>query len=153
MNGRSWCLRPRLVVFSTVVALLLAIPAPPAAAQGPVIPPGTTIGGKTYAEWSAAWWQWAVRIPSPTNPVLDSTGQRCGVQQSAPVFFLAGSTSTTTVTRTQCTVRAGQPIFFPLINLVWAADPGDTEAIARAYLDAVLDQAGGLQLTVDSVPV
>src|SRR5690242_17902424 len=63
-----------------------------------VIPVTHVYAGRTYSDWSAAWWQWALSIPvhdpaNPSqilNPLFDDTGAECGVQQSGPVFFLGG---------------------------------------------------------------
>src|SRR5207245_2293718 len=79
-----------------------------------VFPPDALVFGKTYGEWSAEWWQWNFSIPVPSNPTFDTTGQHCQVQQSRPVFFLAG-TATGDVTRRECTVPSDTPLFFPLI--------------------------------------
>jgi hypothetical protein len=77
--------------------------------------------GKTYGEWSAAWWQWAGSIPSDTNPIGDTTGEFCDLGQSGPVWFLAG-TFGGTAERT-CTIPAGRAILYPLINQVWIDCP------------------------------
>ena len=78
--------------------------------------PSDSVYGMTYGDWSAAWWQYVLSIPTGTNPVLDTTGANCGVgQSSGPVFFLVGAATTDPVTRT-CTVPAGKALFFPIIN-------------------------------------
>ena len=44
----------------------------------PVTP--TKIKGRTYADWSERWWQWAYSLPTTHNPLFDtadaSTGQK-----------------------------------------------------------------------------
>ncbi|HEY8201028.1 MAG TPA: hypothetical protein VII47_06720 [Actinomycetota bacterium] len=87
-----------------------------------VLPPDSHPYGMTYGQWSARWWQWAVSSPKSTNPVLDQTGAHCGVGQSGPVWYLAG-TFGGPVTRS-CTVPAGKALFFPVVNAFWANDPG-----------------------------
>ncbi|MBI4815061.1 MAG: hypothetical protein HY791_02310 [Deltaproteobacteria bacterium] len=82
--------------------------------------------GKTYEQWSAEWWQWAMKIPAATNPVLDSTGANCGVGQKGPVWFLAG-TFGTTETRS-CNIPINKFLFFPLLNLVWFNTQNDPQA-------------------------
>jgi hypothetical protein len=37
-----------------------------------VLSPGAIVGGKTIAEWSAAWWQWAVALAPPGDPFTDT---------------------------------------------------------------------------------
>ena len=101
-----------------VVPLTFAQPSTPG-----VFPPDAVVFGKTYEEWSAAWWRWNFSIPVPSNPTFDTTGQHCHVQQSRPVFFLAGIATGVPVTR-ECTVPSEKPLFFPIIN----AECSDVEA-------------------------
>jgi hypothetical protein len=56
-----------------------------------VLPPGSTVAGKTIAEWSTNWWRWAVALAPPGDPFTDPTGEYASVNQSGAVFFLAGS--------------------------------------------------------------
>lgn len=89
-----------------------------------VIPPNAIAYGKSYGDWGAAWWQWAVSIPAAQNPVVDATGEFCDVGQEGPVWFLAGNFGG--ATERACTVPAGKSLFFPLLNFVlWA--PEDLE--------------------------
>jgi hypothetical protein len=128
--------------------------------SGPdVFPPDAIVFGRTYAEWSAEWWQWNLSIPIPANPPLDTTGQHCRVQQSRPVFFLAGSPMTDPVSR-DCTVPSDTPLFFPIItvecsNVEAAPFFGSTDeerrACAEGFIDAV--DIGTLSVTVDGEPV
>ena len=46
--------------------------------------------GQTYGEWSATWWQWALAIPVPNNPLLDTTGQNCQVALLFVYDFVSG---------------------------------------------------------------
>lgn len=110
-------LKFRFSLILVLVALLLQVT--PAFAEGNanpgVLPPDAHPFGKTYAEWSNAWWQWAFSIPLPENPLLDPTGAKCGVAQSGKVFFLAGTTGSANVSRT-CTIPQGKALFFPILN-------------------------------------
>lgn len=78
-----------------------------------IYPPGSTIAGKTYGEWGATWWQWALAIPGATNPIK---GGACDQQQPDGAFFLAGNTGGK-VTRDCALPSADTPIFFPLVNV------------------------------------
>ncbi len=61
------------------------------------------------------------------NPVEDNTGKFCGLGQSGPVWFLAG-TFGGTVERT-CTIPAGKALFYPLVNSIWIdCPPPSTDA-------------------------
>ena len=124
-------------VASLVVVALIAIGAGagPAGAIGAgpgipgdpnpgVVPRNSTAFGTTYRDLAGAWWQWALAGDASDNPVLDPTGANCAVRQSGKVWVLAG-TFGGTVTRS-CPVPAGQALFFPVLNTVWAANPGES---------------------------
>ena len=68
-------------------------------------------------EWHAAWTQWAFGAPADQNPLLDTPGQFTAVDQSGPVWFLAGSLGGT-IQRT-CTIPAGKGLLAPLLNSFW----------------------------------
>ena len=135
-----------LLIAASVLALITGA----ANAQTPtVFAPDATVSGLTYGEWSAAWWQWAVSVPAPDSPLLDSSGQYCQVSQSGPVWFLAGSFSSTPVTR-QCAVPSGQVVLFPIINSICAAEP-DVQACASSCVDGT--SKGSLKATIDGADV
>jgi len=126
-----------------------------------VLPPNSVPYGKTYAEWGAAWWQWALSIPAARNPVSDHTGQFCDQGQSGPVWFLAGTFGFST--ERSCTVPAGKALFFPLVNRISGAGVGsceptkpgvacDVDAFIRSALD-FLARVDILEAEVDGVPL
>lgn len=98
-----------------------------------------TYGG-SYGEFSARWWQWLLSIPKATNPILDASGANCGVGQVDDVWFLAGTFGGTAIR--SCTVPAGKPIFFPLINASNFKPFGN---------ETILDLRAGAGAIVDSV--
>lgn len=90
-----------------------------------ILPPSAMAFGRTYGAWSAAWWQYVMLQPASTNPLTDQTGAGCRTGQSGPVFFLVGTNSTGSATRTACTVPVGKALFFPLVNAFDVHTPGD----------------------------
>jgi hypothetical protein len=87
-----------------------------------------SVHGKTYGEWSAAWWQWALAGPEGKNAVKDTTGEFCDDNQPrGPVWFLAGSFGLTGVER-RCTIPRQRALFYPLINSFWIDCPGTPDA-------------------------
>src|SRR5690349_1562093 len=139
MNIRRY--RSRFAIVTFIMAIVAAqgfVPYAQAQAQ-PV-----TDYGASYGEWSARWWEWALSIPAAQNPVLEQNGANCGIGQVGNVWFLAGSFSGNPVTRA-CTLPAGKPIFFPLINAA-GFDPQGNETI----LDLRINYAAPL---VDGVTV
>jgi len=92
-----------------------------------VYPPCSTPYGLSYAEWSANWWRWIWSVPSPVNPILDTTGQYCAEGQTGPVWYLAG-TFGGPVERS-CTIPAGVSILFPVFNVAFGDGDGDCNGV------------------------
>ena len=100
-----------IVRLSIMVLLLFAISA---VAQSFIVPPDSLPYGKSYEQWSAKWWQWVEAIPYSMNPMFDTTGAFCAVDQRGPVWFLAGTAGFDAMRA--CTIPPGKMIFFPIIN-------------------------------------
>ena len=80
----------------TVGAIFLLLSAVSVAEAVPmVLPPGSTVVGKTIGEWTAEWWKWAFSQSVPNDAFTDATGANANVGQSGPVFFVAGTTGGT----------------------------------------------------------
>jgi hypothetical protein len=77
--------------------------------------PICTAFAESLEQLSAEWWQWALSIPTPVNPQLDTTGEKAVVGQRGPIWFLSGVFGGGTATRT-CSVPEGTQLFFPVIN-------------------------------------
>jgi hypothetical protein len=120
-------------------------------------PPPTAPHLKTYSNWGAIWWQWAVGTPAPQNPVLDTTGANCLVAQPVPgTTLLAGTFDGSSVLR-NCTVPIGSGFLIPILNDAFFAqqtDPPDqrTEDFVRAQVTCV-ENSPSLSLTVDGVAI
>lgn len=122
--------------------------------------------GRTYAEWSAAWNQWADSIPVAQHPLFDNGD--CSTEQSGPVWFLGGkfcaigSTCSYTVTRS-CTVPSGKALFFPIEDYEDSAleenisiHPGDPAYQQIAMLRSVvsgIEGATDIFFQIDHQPV
>jgi hypothetical protein len=137
--------------------LLLGLLGPPAAAASfTIVQPTETYAGKTYGQWSAAWWQWAANISEPRSPVTDDTGADCAVGQEGPVWFLAGTTGGPTVTRS-CTIPSGKGILFPIINAecdtLTPPTIGGTEAELRACAKDLMDHVTETSASVDGTAI
>jgi len=149
-----------------LVAVLAAIvlPASSQVAQSNpnpgILPAGSTPYGKTYGQWAAAWWQWAMSVPADRNPLTDATGEFFGEGQSGPVWFRGtfGSSS-----ERVSTMPAGKALFMPVYNWIFGSGvfdcdptvPGvicDVEAL-RAAAARNTEAATILDVTSDDVPV
>ncbi len=118
----------RAATIGTVFALAFG-PMPHASAHDGnpnpgVLPPNANAFGKSYAQWSAAWWRWHLRLPATDHPAFDITGENCGDGQSGKVWFLTGAFTSefpinefNTIIREDCRVPSGKAIFFPIINV------------------------------------
>ena len=179
---------PRFLIGIAVLALLFLDPSSPVRAdhdddgKPKVVSPHDKVAGLTYGEWGAAWWQWLLPIaPCSTGfdpnhptvcagtpaPTLDPTGDECAVDQSGPVWFLAGTSYNTLLfgpPKRKCTVPAGKHIFFPIVNVIddWPCPPAFNfnPPPGRSLEDYLTQDAaniiGGvtaLEVTVDGVPM
>ena len=160
MKDNSWFkLSPSTRMRSLKVGILLmlfVLIAQPvlAASLGPrAIPPKSKPYGKTYGEWSAAWWRYVVSYPLDINPLNDPTGANCGMGQSGPVFFLVGTTGGAAV-RDECVVPVGKAVLFPLVNFFGGVpEDGATPQDARDLISMVTNYIDELFVTVDGVPL
>ena len=140
----------RFVVAASLLALA-GCSANTATAIEPLTP-GEPHYGHTHEELAGDWWAWHYGMPQAGNPVLDTTGADCANGQPDDVFFLAG-TYGESVRRT-CTLPAGRPIFFPIVNI--NADNGGvpadmlaTEAELTGFVSDSMDAIDTLSLEID----
>jgi hypothetical protein len=155
------------------VCAAMALPVSSAMAGGggraAAVSPNELVAGMSYGDWGAAWWQWAVSIPTENNPLSGSEDSDCTEGQgSSPVFFLGGTFGDTDevietpeivdITR-ECDVPLGSYLFFPIINVLsHSADeePIEVEALQRedaAFLVANFVDVDSLEVTVDGKTV
>ena len=94
-----------------------------------VAPISSKPGGKSYSEWAAAWWQWALQTPATNHPAI---GGPCSSGQAGNVWFLGVNFDPTDDPpgglTTSCTVPTGTSIFLPLINSAFFAFLNDPPA-------------------------
>jgi hypothetical protein len=122
-----------------------------------ILDPGGSFAGKSIADWTAAWWTWALRLPAATNPLSDTTGAYANLNNNGPVFFIVGNNATRTFS-----VPAGRPVLFPMINFAdiepSPPDPPDladriasANLVVQSFVDAVDTES--LFATIDGTPV
>ena len=144
-------MRRRISGLLTAIGLLLVIGVAPASAQsGGVVQPHRTYAGKTYGQWSAAWWQWAAGIPVSNSPIDDPTGRNCAADQSGAVWFLAGTADGSTVTR-RCTLPADKAILIPIINTECSTIEGNGKTVQelRQCANTTMSGASEVWASVD----
>lgn len=117
-----------------------------------VLPAHSTVEGKTLAQWSADWWQWALSFPASNNPLLDDTGANAHLGDVGSVFFLAGGVGGS-IDRT-FTVPKDKFVFLPVLNTIFVAtDPGDTLQVALEANAAFIATVSELHANIDEAPV
>lgn len=120
-----------------------------------------TISGKKYAEWSVAWWQWVMGVPSINNnqiynPLLDTTGAQSGLgHQGSSIFFLAGIVNKPdakkNVIRT-VTIPHTYAIFFPLAAMLqdpFIAGTSNTDTMKARLNRFIGIEAGDANVKLD----
>jgi hypothetical protein len=143
----------KLVQASALLVLAVLATSEGRAEESPVIAPGDSVANTSQEDWSRAWWQWAASFEQEGSPVADRTGESCGLKQSGPVWFLAGTYGTKRTIRT-CTVPHGKYLFFPLINYVVGPPPSGRPVSCLAVMSSaaqMTEHPSGLLLEIDGV--
>ncbi len=123
-----------------------------------LVPPGDArLKGKTYEQWAAAWWQWALEMPLTNSAgaihpsYKDSPKFDVTESQTGDVWFLGGpfldSPSAGTIRRS-CRIPTGKALFFPLFNVecssieappFYGATAEHQAGLARYWADHIVD--------------
>jgi hypothetical protein len=143
---------PSVTACAALALLGFALTAAGVASKKPgIFSPGAHPFGKTYAEWSVAYWQWGMGLPLEGHPFTDTPDFDVTEGQSGDVWFLASVFGT--VERT-CTIPADTALFVGMLNVETSSLEGvpaeaDQEATSIFFADHIVD----LACTLDGVPV
>jgi hypothetical protein len=109
--------------------------------------------GRTYAEWTAKWWQWVLSIAKTENPLVDENGKNCANNQSGPVWFLAGTLQGQA--ERSCGIPIDKAILFPVINVESSVAEGDgtTEEELSARVKFEMDQITNMRAMISGTNV
>jgi hypothetical protein len=117
------------------------------------------IAGKTVAQWTEEWWEWAVNTPSDKSPLTDTTGEFANVGNTGSVFFVAGLPGSGGTVAREFNVPANTPLLIPLQNIIDVLDtPGATNQVL-ANKNFTFEPGGwqtsvsDLFLTIDGQPI
>jgi hypothetical protein len=105
------------------------------------------------ANLSAEWWQNAVSVPAPQNPILDETGMYCAIGQHGETWFLYGSFGNPLgdpITR-ECIVPTGRHFLVPILNVLCTPWEGETVEDNVKLCKDFIDMVDMTALTVDGV--
>jgi hypothetical protein len=68
-------------------------------------------------EWLTKFWNWTASISESVHPRNDETGERCGVAQNGPVWFLDAPVGEGSISRTvTCKIPSDKAVFIPLLT-------------------------------------
>jgi hypothetical protein len=143
---------------SLLLAAIVSLGATAAVAdekQVTIVPPDAKYHGKTYAEWSAAFWQYALAQPLEGHLFLDTPEFDFSSGQRGSVWFVGAPDGP--LTRT-VTLPAGKALFLTLRDVETStleAPPfyGATEEEQRANSVWFADHIVDLYCVIDGVPV
>jgi hypothetical protein len=153
-NKKEDKMKKRLLIRILTIFFLFLLGVSSANGTLMVLPQGSTVEGQTIDEWTAQWWQWAFSQSVPNDAFTDSTGATASVNQSGPVFFIAGTTGGT-ATRS-FTIPADLYLLVPLINSSVSESylgVSATEAELRNIADASISAVDSLFAEIDGMPV
>jgi len=161
---------PAAVTAATVALTVLITFAAPATAGGGqtgVLPPTARMGGRSDAQWSAQWWQWAYQTPvhtgsAVTHPLLTTGSVDCSIGQTGRVWFLGGiffaggTPPGGAVVNRSCTVPNGTSLFAPIYNAAFDNSNCDgfppttfTTDELRGFVKDNVDGGSALSVSVD----
>jgi hypothetical protein len=147
---------PSILSLFALVTLLFAS----ATASAQVLPPGSTVEGRTIGEWTQDWWEWWFSFPAAIEPfgdepLTDETGEFASEGQSGPIFFVNGVTGPTesgVVTRT-FTVPSGKYLLLPFVTFMFVASAGEACEDTAPAVEGGIDGVDQLFLEIDGVEV
>jgi hypothetical protein len=108
--------------------------------------------GSSYSDWTAKFWQWYLKIPNSQHPIGDLTGERCGIMQTGPVWFLVGSAGK--VVR-NCTVPSDKAILIPIINQACSYSESPSIKDKKGLTDCAISANNNatIRASVDNQPI
>jgi hypothetical protein len=120
--------------------------------------------GTSMERWGELIWKWIYRQPAESNPLLDSTGASCGVDQEGPVWFLPSVIPGDSQFEGErsCTIPHHKALLVQVssfLNDYPCPDPAFQPAPGQSLYDfligpaqAFIDTVYFLEVTIDGVP-
>jgi len=146
------------ICLAAAVAWLATGRSPAAQSNPGVAPPDSAPYGKSYPEWVAAFWQWALALPLEGHPFADSNPvYNLSAHQSGNVWFWSAPDGPLT---RAATLPVGKALFLTLRDVecssLEAPDSGfhgDTEAEQRSCAKFWADHIVDVFCLIDGEPV
>ncbi|MFM0053844.1 hypothetical protein [Caballeronia grimmiae] len=131
-----------------------------AVATTQIVPPGGTFNGRTYAQWQASFWQWALALPTGPvpHPFQDCTNRSISADQSGDVWYWSAPDAKLTCNQSGTIIPPGKAIFLTTLDVeassldsppFYATTPADQLAIARQFANYIQD----IFVEIDGIPV
>lgn len=102
-------------------------------------------------ELQGRWWSWARSQPPAQDPVADTVGTHCDVDQPADVWFLAGTNGGHATRR--CEVPAGVPLAGPAITNLTETQGLCTGFMFEAEGEVLVDGTAQPLTRIDAAPM
>lgn len=118
-----------------------------------IFPPDSEPYGFALSEWAAKSWQWSFSLPSgDSQEPGNDADYACAVNQSGPVWFLAGS-GEGGIDKRACTIPAGKALLItPLAGLCSYADTPNAKSESDLRSCAMAGDNGALiEMSIDGV--
>ncbi len=120
-----------------------------------ILPPHAQFLGKTYGEWAASFWQWAMALPLEGHPFLDTPQYDFAAHQTGKVWYWSSPDGP--ITRA-VTLPEGKALFLTIRDVETSTleDPpfyGATEAEQRANSHWFADHIINVFCIIDGQPV
>ena len=110
--------------------------------------------GTSFSDWTAKWWNWLLSIPAKDNPRLDTTGEKCGIDQNDQNVWFLAQISEGHVER-NCVIPAGKSIFIPILTgeCDFKSDPEiKSEVELRTCATSGIEGAN-VYVSIDGIPI
>lgn len=143
---------------STAVALKRGTPNPKTPpAKSLVFPADSRPYGMSYAEWSAEWWEFTLRVPN-FDPVAEGHAPNCRPSDDPRVWFLVGIFNPDASRAIECVLPAGAALFLPVLNVGCSsveAPPffAPTAETQRACATALFANTTDIRAAIDGRPI
>ena len=150
--------RPWALLSMLLVGTLLSVSGALSPKTGPrvtIVPPNAKFNGRTYSQWTAAFWQWMLALPLQGHPATDDPSYVFGAHQSGAVWYWAAPDGP--ITR-QVTLPFGTSLLLTIRDVETSTLEefpffGATEVEQRSNSVWFADHIIDLFCVIDGVPV
>ena len=109
--------------------------------------------GVSMGDWLAQYWNWTASIARTEHPRYDTTGEKCGIDQNGPIWFLDAPVEQGSTARTiPCAIPSDKAIFIPLLTGECDYSEIKTdEGVTKCSQEG--NNGGNIRLNIDAQPL